>query len=157
MKDRRPIDNILIANETPHMMNQRHTKRKWCALKLDISKAYDKLSWDFIQSRMNAFGFHLPFVDRIMKCITSVRYRVVFNGHPTDLIHPHCGIRQGDPISVYIYILCGQALTIDVQSYDIQRLHSFLLWLPKEIELTSCNMLMMSFYSSRHQLLPLLN
>lgn len=48
VKDRKPTDIIFIANETLHMMNQKHRNHKWCALKLDISKAYTKFSWDFI-------------------------------------------------------------------------------------------------------------
>ncbi|XP_056697560.1 uncharacterized protein [Spinacia oleracea] len=81
------------------------------ALKLDISKAYDSLEWDFIRDTLIHFDFPDKIIDLIMSCIISSMISVLWNGEICDKFKPTRGIRQGDPLSSYIFVLCLDRLS----------------------------------------------
>lgn len=108
---RRPSDNLIIAKEVLHVMSQTSWKKTYCALKLDVRKAYDRLSWRFIQECLLRYGFSEVLVQRIMTGISTVTYRVVINGQLSEPVRPNQGLCQGDPLSPYLYILCEEVLT----------------------------------------------
>ena len=64
-----------------------------------MSKAYDRVEWHFLREMMLRLGFHRRWVDLIMKCVTSVKYRIRVNGVLSEEFIPERGLRQGDPIS----------------------------------------------------------
>jgi hypothetical protein len=105
-------DNILAAYETLHTM---HTgmrgKKGFMAVKLDMSKAYDRVEWRFLEGVMRQMGFDERWICLVMMCVTTVKYSVVINGEPCGLITPTRGIRQGDPISPYLFLLCVEVLS----------------------------------------------
>ena len=87
-------DNILMAFETLHYMKtQQNGSTGFMALKLDISKAYDRVEWSFLECLLRKLGFHNRWVDLMMECITTVFYSILINGEPSQTIHLSRGLR----------------------------------------------------------------
>lgn len=93
----------MLAHEIFDTLRKKKWRKKgYGALKFDMSKAYDKVNWNFSHT----------WINWIMKCITSVQYTLLLNGSPTQPFYPSRSIRQGGPISPYLSLHCTNILSI---------------------------------------------
>ena len=93
------------------------------ALKLDMSKIYDRVEWVCLDRIMEKLGFHPRWRNLMMQCVSTMTYSIRINGKPTDHISiringkptdhisPTRGLKQGDPLSPYLFLLCGEGLS----------------------------------------------
>jgi hypothetical protein len=82
-------DNVLLAYELTHYLNnKRKGKEGIAAIKLDMSKAYDRVEWSFLRNMMSRLGFSERWISLIMKCVTTVNYQIKVNGEYTTRIYP---------------------------------------------------------------------
>ena len=115
-------DNFLVAYETLHTMNgHKKGKKESLALKLDISKAYDWVEWNFLQGIMVKMGFPEFWVDRVMCCVTTSTFSILINGKPFGRITPSRGLRQEDPLSPYLFLLRTEGFTSLLQRAENER------------------------------------
>ncbi|CAL9013233.1 unnamed protein product [Prunus brigantina] len=105
------VDNVIIAQELLHKFRNSKGKKGFIAWKIDLSKAYDRLQWHFIKDVLWEAGLRGRVLELLMQCITTVKYQAILNGEVTESFQPACGIRQGDPLSPYIFVLCMEKLS----------------------------------------------
>ena len=102
---------LLVYELTHHLRNRRKGKEGLVAIKPDMSKAYDRVEWIFLEKIMTKMGFATQWVYLIMKYASIVTYRVKVNGDYSENIRPQRGLGQGDPLPPYLFIICAEGLS----------------------------------------------
>ncbi|PNX97372.1 ribonuclease H, partial [Trifolium pratense] len=115
------IDNALVAIEVLHALKRKTRGMNGeLALKIDISKAYDKVDWGFLRGMLERLGFANRWIHWMMLCVSSVNYSVLVNFDKVGPIFPGRGLRQGDPLSPYLFILVTEGLTTLIKNSVIK-------------------------------------
>ena len=109
IEGRQILDAVLIANE----IVDSSLRRKECGLicKLDIEKAYDSIRWEFLFQVMGKMGFGGRWISWIKWCISTASFSVIVNGSPAGYFPSSRGLRQGDPLSPYLFVIGMEALS----------------------------------------------
>lgn len=80
------------------------------AIKVDMNKVFDRLEWSFLEKALLAFSFFREWVARIVACVNSILYQV--NRSLNDVIVPSRGLCLGDPLSLYLFIIVMEVLSL---------------------------------------------
>ncbi|GJX40548.1 RNA-directed DNA polymerase, eukaryota, reverse transcriptase zinc-binding domain protein, partial [Tanacetum coccineum] len=109
-------DNILLAQEFLKGYNWEYVTG-CCAFKIDIMKAYDNVSWTFLEFYLKEFSFHPVMIHWIMVCLRTASFSICVNGDSHGFFKAKRGLRQGDPISPYLFTLVMEVLNLMIKRH----------------------------------------
>ncbi|GKA03684.1 RNA-directed DNA polymerase, eukaryota [Tanacetum coccineum] len=112
--NRQILDGPFIYNEIINWCNAR--KKQSMIFKVDIEKAFDFVSWDFLDDILMNFGFSSRWRFWIQSCLKSSRGSILVNGSPTSEFQFHKGLKQGNPLSPLLFILVMESLHLSFQN-----------------------------------------
>jgi len=108
LKDRGLLDGVLVANEVVEEL--RRSGRSDLCLKVDYEKAYDSVRWDFVYYMMRRLGFHRRWIMWVKGCLESATISVLVKRSPMTEFKPSRGLRQGDPLALFLFLIVVEGL-----------------------------------------------
>jgi hypothetical protein len=122
VKGRQILDSVLIASESLDFRLKSGEPGLLC--KLDLEKAYDHVSWDFLLYMLRRCGFGQKWCSWIGFCISTASFSVLINGSPAGFFNSSRGVRQGDPLSPFLFVIVMEAFSRMVKASVDQGLFS---------------------------------
>ncbi|XP_026437406.1 uncharacterized protein LOC113335597 [Papaver somniferum] len=111
-------ENICLAQDLVKIMKKKRGRNGHLALKMDMSKAFDRLEWVFLDGVLKQFGFCDKFRHLIQQYISTTTIEIMIDGSPSSSFSPTRGIRQGDPFSPYLFILAMEAFSRQLHHFE---------------------------------------
>ncbi|XP_075092545.1 uncharacterized protein LOC142172764 [Nicotiana tabacum] len=108
-------DNIILIHELVKCYGRKGISPR-CTIKLDMQKAYDFLEWVFLEQILIGMAFSDMFVKWVISCVNTVSYSILLNGKPTPPFDARRGLRQGDPLSSFLFELAMECLTRNLKT-----------------------------------------
>eukprot|EP00253_Pinus_taeda_P010380 PITA_10380 len=127
VEGRQILDGLVVTQEVIHSLKVK--KQKGMMIKLDLSKAYDRLNWKYLETVLERFGFHQRWIAWIHNLIYSPHFSILVNGSPSKTFNASRGIRQGDPLSPFLFILAAEGLGRFIkQERAVNRIKGLQIW-----------------------------
>lgn len=117
-------DNIHLAQELFRKYNRKRLSPR-CIMKIDLQKAFDSVHWDFLHEALIGLNFPEQFIAWIMECVTTTSFSLAINGGTLGLFRGARGLRQGDPLSPYLFGICVEIFGRQIQQSTVRSGFSF--------------------------------